>query len=63
MPSGVIYRFTGPPDGAETDWAGLAAGPGGELFGTTRSGGTSASCSDGGPGGVSGCGTVYEVTR
>jgi uncharacterized repeat protein (TIGR03803 family) len=56
-----VYRFTGPPDGAESDNSGLAAGTGGELFGTTRSGGTARDCSDGGPGGVLGCGTVYEV--
>ena len=58
----VLYRFTGPPDGAEPEWSGLVAGPGGLLYGTTRSGGTSTTCSDGGPGGASGCGTVYELT-
>ena len=58
---GVVYRFTGPPDGAETQYAGVTAGPGGELFGTTRSGGTAHTCYDGGPGGALGCGTVYKV--
>jgi hypothetical protein len=57
----VVYRFTGPPDGAETDYAGVTAGPGGALFGTTRSGGTAHKCYDGGPGGALGCGTVYKV--
>jgi len=56
----VVYRFTGPPDGAEPQLSGVVAGPGREIFGTTRSGGTSTTCSDGGPGGVLGCGTVYE---
>jgi uncharacterized repeat protein (TIGR03803 family) len=58
----VIYHFTGPPDGADPQWSGLAPGPGGTLIGTTRSGGTSRTCADGGPGGVLGCGTVYEIT-
>ena len=55
------YRFTGPPDGAEPEWSGLVAGPGGALYGTTRSGGSASNCSDGGPGGVHGCGTVYSI--
>jgi len=58
----VVYRFGGPPDGAEPEWSGVAAGQGDQLFGTTRSGGTSSTCADGGPGGVLGCGTVYELT-
>jgi uncharacterized repeat protein (TIGR03803 family) len=58
----VLHRFTGPPDGAEAEWSGLIPGPGGHLFGTTRSGGTAHACSDGGPGGASGCGTVYTIT-
>jgi uncharacterized repeat protein (TIGR03803 family) len=57
----LLYRFAGPPDGAEPS-SGLAAGPGGRLLGTTRSGGTERTCSDGGPGGVTGCGTVYQIT-
>lgn len=57
----VLHRFTGPPDGAGPAWSGLALSPGGELFGTTRSGGTETGCADGGSGGVLGCGTVYEL--
>jgi uncharacterized repeat protein (TIGR03803 family) len=57
-----IYRFTGPPDGAEPEFGGLIAGPGGEYFGATRSGGTATRCTDGGPGGVHGCGTVFRLT-
>jgi uncharacterized repeat protein (TIGR03803 family) len=59
----VVYRFTGPPDGAEAEWAGLIQGPGGTLIGATRSGGTAGDCSDGGPGGAIGCGTIYKITR
>jgi len=58
----LIHRFTGPPDGADPEWSGLIPGPGGTLFGTTRSGGTARTCGDGGPGGVHGCGTVYQIT-
>ena len=58
----VLHRFTGPPDGAEPGFAGLAQGAGGAVFGTTRSGGTASDCADGGPGGVRGCGTVYRLT-
>jgi uncharacterized repeat protein (TIGR03803 family) len=58
----LVYRFRGPPDGAEPEWSGLVQGPGDQLLGTTRSGGTSGTCSDGGPGGVLGCGTVYALT-
>lgn len=58
----VLYRFTGPPDGAEAEWAGLIPGPGGTLIGATRSGGTARNCADGGPGGALGCGTIYQIT-
>jgi hypothetical protein len=58
----VVHQFTGPPDGADPEWSGLIRGPGGTLIGTTRSGGTSRTCSDGGPGGILGCGTVYQIT-
>jgi uncharacterized repeat protein (TIGR03803 family) len=58
----VIHQFTGPPDGADPEWSGLIPGPAGTLFGTTRSGGTARTCGDGGPGGVQGCGTVYQIT-
>ncbi len=57
----VVHRFTGPPDGAEPEWAPLVPEANGDLLGTTRSGGTASSCSDGGPGGVTGCGTLYQI--
>jgi hypothetical protein len=58
----TLHQFTGPPDGADPEWSGLIPGPGGTLFGTTRSGGTARRCADGGPGGVRGCGIVYQIT-
>jgi hypothetical protein len=59
----VLHVFAGPPgDGAEPEWTSLVAGPGGELLGATRSGGTVATCGDGGPGGAAGCGTVFAIT-
>ena len=59
----VLHHFTGPPgDGAEPEWTSLVPGPGGELLGATRSGGSVATCGDGGPGGVSGCGTIFAIT-
>ena len=58
----LVHQFTGPPDGADPEWSGLIPGPGGTLIGTTRSGGTARACSDGGPGGVLGCGTAYQIT-
>ena len=58
----LVHQFTGPPDGADPEWSGLIPGPGGTLLGTTRSGGTARACSDGGPGGVQGCGTVFQLT-
>lgn len=57
----ILHRFAGPPDGATPEWSGLVVGDGGALFGTTRSGGMSRTCADGGAGGVLGCGTVYEL--
>jgi uncharacterized repeat protein (TIGR03803 family) len=57
----IIHLFTGPPDGADPEWSGVIPGPHGTLFGTTRSGGTARACGDGGPGGVLGCGTVYQL--
>ncbi len=58
----TVHLFTGPPDGADPEGSGLIPGPHGTLFGTTRSGGTARACGDGGPGGVHGCGTVYQIT-
>ncbi len=51
----VLYTFTGGADGANP-LAGLIFDTEGNLYGTTRSGGTSTSC-DG-----SGCGTVFKLT-
>lgn len=58
----TVHQFTGPPEGADPEWSTLVPGPGGTLIGTTRSGGTARTCADGGPGGVLGCGTVYQIT-
>jgi uncharacterized repeat protein (TIGR03803 family) len=58
----VLYRFTGPPDGADAEWAGLIPGPARTMIGATRSGGTARNCADGGPGGALGCGTIYQIT-
>jgi hypothetical protein len=49
---GVLYGFTGPPDGA-TPGAGLVPDKYGNLYGTTQMGGT----------GTCGCGTVFEVKK
>lgn len=59
----LVHAFAGPPDGAEPEWAPLVPLADGDLLGTTRSGGTATGCDDGGPGGVTGCGTLYELTR
>jgi uncharacterized repeat protein (TIGR03803 family) len=53
----VLYRFQGEADGANP-WAGLTAGSGGVLFGTTPFGGTG-KCSN--PYGPKGCGTVFML--
>ena len=52
---GVIYTFTGNPDGALPS-ANLLFGGGGRILSTTQAGGGSQTCSPGG------CGTVYEVS-
>jgi len=51
--TGVLYSFTGSPDGAQP--TGLIVDASGNLYGTTGLGGTSTVCS------LSGCGTVFEV--
>lgn len=59
----VLHAFKGPPsDGADPESTTLTPGPGGELLGTTQSGGSVHTCADGGPGGVSGCGTVFAIS-
>jgi uncharacterized repeat protein (TIGR03803 family) len=50
----VLYSFAGGSDGS-TPQAGVIAGSGGVLYGTTSDGGGSSTCSNG-------CGTVYELT-
>lgn len=56
-----IYNFGEPINGAEPEWGALIANDKGDLFGTTRSGGSKTSCGDGGPGGALGCGVVFEI--
>ena len=51
----VLYNFTGSPDGAVPSGLIMDAASG-NLFGPTGSGGTSTVC------GLSGCGTVFEIT-
>jgi uncharacterized repeat protein (TIGR03803 family) len=56
----VLYRFTGGADGANP-YAGLLAGPGGALYGTTIFGGNDAQhCNEGAEG--SGCGVAFSLT-
>jgi len=52
--TGVLYSFTGSPDGAQPG-AGLLIDAFGDVYGTTVLGGTSTVCS------ISGCGTVFEI--
>jgi uncharacterized repeat protein (TIGR03803 family) len=54
----VLYRFKGGSDGG-APWAGLTAGSGGVLFGTTESGGMKR-CTN--PYKPAGCGTVFMLT-
>lgn len=49
----TLYNFTGTPDGA-SPYAGVTAGPNGELYGTTNAGGAG-HCPDG-------CGTAFVLT-
>lgn len=51
----VIYRFQGPPDGADPS-NGLTLGSGGLLYGVTMGGGNTPE------GYIGGCGTVYQLT-
>jgi len=53
----VLYSFTGPPDGAYP-YAGLAMDASGNLYGTTREGGTG-QCTQ--PGNGVGCGTIFKL--
>ena len=56
----ILHQFTAGLDGADPEGSGLVADSSGNLYGTTRSGG-GRRCSDGGPGGVRGCGVLYEL--
>jgi uncharacterized repeat protein (TIGR03803 family) len=58
----LLLDFKDPVNGAEPQQTNLLMDAGGALYGTTRSGGAGTSCSDGGPGGVSGCGTVFKLS-
>jgi uncharacterized repeat protein (TIGR03803 family) len=57
----VIYDFRRPSNGANPENSTLIIDASGALVGTTRSGGSKTDCSDGGPGGVHGCGTVFKL--
>jgi uncharacterized repeat protein (TIGR03803 family) len=58
----VVYDFRHPITGAEPQQTNLLSDASGALYGTTRSGGSATSCSDGGPGGARGCGVVFKIT-
>ena len=66
-PSGPAYSFRlefafkRAINGAEPQQTNLISGADGALYGTTRSGGSGMVCSDGGPGGAKGCGTVFRL--
>ncbi len=55
----TIHTFTGSPSDGAGPQAALTAGPGGVLYGTTRSGGAG-TCDT--PGTAAGCGTVFQLT-
>jgi uncharacterized repeat protein (TIGR03803 family) len=57
----VVTDFRNPLRGAEPEQTNLLTDGTGALYGTTRSGGTQTSCSDGGPGGAAGCGVVFKI--
>ena len=57
----VLFDFKHPLNGAEPQQTNLLTGPDEAIYGTTRSGGTATNCSDGGPGGAAGCGTVFKI--
>jgi hypothetical protein len=57
----VAYDFKKPIHGAEPQQTNLLSDASGAIYGVTRSGGSQTSCSDGGPGGALGCGTVFKI--
>jgi uncharacterized repeat protein (TIGR03803 family) len=57
----VVLAFKPPINGAEPQQTNLIRDASGALYGTTRSGGSATTCSDGGPGGAKGCGTVFKL--
>jgi len=57
----VLTDFRRPVRGAEPQQTNLLIDRSGALYGTTRSGGTKTTCSDGGPGGAAGCGVVFKI--
>lgn len=57
----LLLDFKNPANGAEPQQTSLLMDRLGALYGTTRSGGAGTDCSDGGPGGAAGCGTVFRL--
>jgi hypothetical protein len=57
----IVYDFLNPLNGAEPQQTNLLSDASGALYGATRSGGSDTNCSDGGPGGARGCGTVFKI--
>jgi uncharacterized repeat protein (TIGR03803 family) len=57
----VVYDFLKPVNGADPQQTNLLSDTSGALYGATRSGGSDTNCSDGGPGGARGCGTVFKI--
>lgn len=57
----VVYDFLKPVNGAEPEQTNLLSDASGAIYGATRSGGSDTNCSDGGPGGAHGCGTVFKI--
>jgi uncharacterized repeat protein (TIGR03803 family) len=57
----VVYHFGYPAHGAEPEQTNLLTDESGDLYGTTRSGGSAKACADGGPGGALGCGVVFKL--
>jgi uncharacterized repeat protein (TIGR03803 family) len=58
----VLLHFARPSNGAEPEHTNLLIDESGAIYGTTRAGGSANGCSDGGPGGASGCGVAFKIT-
>lgn len=59
----TLIDFRNPRRGAEPEQTNILQDASGALYGTTRSGGTQTGCSNGGPGGVLGCGVVFKIAQ